>query len=218
MATYRELGRVLAKMATQVAYDPGYRRLKYVRDADDFLLGFHGPESEAETIKGRIGDFLGDHLKLELSPEKTLITPASEKARFLGYEITTYAKRDSETVSRRIRSRRHQVDDPRQGGGEPQRPVQGQGATQAQGRPPVRRRLYGRRGLRLRVQGIRAVLQTCLEPGLVRSPALGDVLVIAQDAGEDPQDDGLCDAVEVRRVPHHVGPVAAGSPPNGFSR
>ena len=80
MATYRELGRTLSGMATQVAYDPAYRRLKYVRYADDFLLGFHGPESEAETIKGRIGDFLRDHLKLELSPEKTLITPASEFA------------------------------------------------------------------------------------------------------------------------------------------
>jgi group II intron reverse transcriptase/maturase len=99
MATYRELGRTLAKMATQVAYDRGYRRLKYVRYADDFLLGFHGPESEAETIKGRIGDFLRDRLKLELSPEKTPITPASERARFLGYEITTYARRGSETVS-----------------------------------------------------------------------------------------------------------------------
>jgi group II intron reverse transcriptase/maturase len=99
MATYRELGRTLSGMATQVAYDPGYRRLKYVRYADDFILGFHGPEGEAETIKGRIGDFLRDRLKLELSPEKTLITPAAEEARFLGYEITTFAKRDSDTVS-----------------------------------------------------------------------------------------------------------------------
>ncbi|WP_157579467.1 HNH endonuclease [Singulisphaera acidiphila] len=49
-------------------------------------------------IKGRIGDFLRDHLKLELSPEKTLITPASEKARFLGYEITTRSKRTAQTV------------------------------------------------------------------------------------------------------------------------
>jgi hypothetical protein len=75
-----------------------YRRLKFVRYADDFILGLHGPESEAETIKGRIGDFLRDHLKLELSPEKTLITPASERARFLGYEITTWEKRQSKTV------------------------------------------------------------------------------------------------------------------------
>ena len=70
-----------------------------MRYADDFLLGFHGPEGEAEAIKGRIGDFLHDHLKLELSPEKTLITPATETARFLGYEITTFAKRDSDSVS-----------------------------------------------------------------------------------------------------------------------
>jgi hypothetical protein len=98
MATYRELGRTLAKMATQVVYDPGYRRLKYVRYADDFILGFHGPRGEAETIKGRIGDFLRDHLKLELSPEKTLITHATEKARFLGYEITTWPKREAGSV------------------------------------------------------------------------------------------------------------------------
>jgi hypothetical protein len=39
MATYRELGRVLARMPTQVSHDSGYRRLKYVRYADDFLLG-----------------------------------------------------------------------------------------------------------------------------------------------------------------------------------
>ena len=98
MATYRDLGHTLSKMQTQVAYDPGFRRLKYVRYADDFILGFHGPESEAETIKGHIGDFLRDHLKLELSPEKTLITPATERARFLGYEITTFDKQQSGSV------------------------------------------------------------------------------------------------------------------------
>jgi group II intron reverse transcriptase/maturase len=98
MATYRELGRILSNMATQVVYDPGFRRLKYVRYADDFLLGFHGPNDEAETIKGRIGDFLRDHLKLELSPEKTLITHVEQKARFLGYEITTWSKRDATSV------------------------------------------------------------------------------------------------------------------------
>jgi group II intron reverse transcriptase/maturase len=103
LATYRELGRTLSKMQTQVVYDPGYRRLKYVRYADDFLLGFHGPESEAEMIKDRIGDFLRDHLKLELSPEKTLITPATERARFLGYEITTWSKCRSDSVDTSLR-------------------------------------------------------------------------------------------------------------------
>jgi group II intron reverse transcriptase/maturase len=70
--------------------DPNYRRLRYIRYADDFLLGLSGPKKEAEEIRARIGTFLRDHLKLELSPEKTLITHAStEQARFLGYEIGT---------------------------------------------------------------------------------------------------------------------------------
>lgn len=69
--------------------DPGYRRLRYVRYADDFLLGFIGPKSEAEEIKQKLKEFLQEELKLELSQAKTLVTHArSEAARFLGYEIT----------------------------------------------------------------------------------------------------------------------------------
>ncbi len=68
--------------------DPGYRRLRYVRYADDILLGFAGPKSEAEEIKRRLAQFLHDELALELSETKTLITHArTSAARFLGYEI-----------------------------------------------------------------------------------------------------------------------------------
>src|ERR1039457_466362 len=68
--------------------DPGYRRLRYTRYADDHLLGFTGPKAEAEEIKQRLGRFLRDELKLELSADKTLITHArTQKARFLGYDI-----------------------------------------------------------------------------------------------------------------------------------
>jgi group II intron reverse transcriptase/maturase len=70
--------------------DPDYRRLRYVRYADDWLLGFAGPKHEAEQIRSRIGTFLRDELKLELSTSKTLITHAtSQAARFLGYDIKT---------------------------------------------------------------------------------------------------------------------------------
>jgi group II intron reverse transcriptase/maturase len=70
--------------------DPRYRRLRYVRYADDFLLGFIGPHSEAEEIKREIGTFLHDTLHLELSETKTLITHArSDVAHFLGYEMHT---------------------------------------------------------------------------------------------------------------------------------
>jgi group II intron reverse transcriptase/maturase len=76
------------KLPSQDTADPAYRRLHYIRYADDWLLGFAGPKAEAETIKERLRDYLRDHLKLELSEEKTLITHAGDQAaRFLGYEI-----------------------------------------------------------------------------------------------------------------------------------
>jgi hypothetical protein len=60
--------------------DPTYRRLHYIRYADDWLLGFAGPKAEAEEIKVRLQSFLRHHLNLELSAEKTLITHAGDKA------------------------------------------------------------------------------------------------------------------------------------------
>jgi Reverse transcriptase (RNA-dependent DNA polymerase)/Type II intron maturase len=82
--------------------DPGYRRLKYVRYADDFLLGFVGPKSEAEEIKQRLEVFLREQLRLELSQAKTLITHArTEKARFLGYEIQVLHNDKKQTDGRR---------------------------------------------------------------------------------------------------------------------
>jgi len=68
--------------------DPVFRRLHYVRYADDFLLCFAGPRQEALEIKAQLKQFLRETLKLELSETKTLITHArTEEARFLGYEI-----------------------------------------------------------------------------------------------------------------------------------
>jgi hypothetical protein len=46
--------------------DPSYRRLTSVRYADDMLLGFSGPKSEAEQIKSFLGTYLHETLKLEL--------------------------------------------------------------------------------------------------------------------------------------------------------
>lgn len=69
------------------AMDADFRRLQYVRYADDFLISVIGSKSECETIKADITQFMRDRLKLELSDEKTLITHAQDKAKFLGYEI-----------------------------------------------------------------------------------------------------------------------------------
>ena len=83
-------------------HDPGYRRLRYIRYADDFLLGFIGPLTEAEEIKERITTFLRTALKLTLSAEKTLMTHAhTGKARFLGYEIGIMNRSDKFDNQRR---------------------------------------------------------------------------------------------------------------------
>jgi group II intron reverse transcriptase/maturase len=88
-AEVRSLYRRLHSLPSQDARDPGYRRLRYCRYADDTLLGFAGPKAEAEQIKRRLAEFLRDDLKLDLSPDKTLITHArTQRARFLGYEIS----------------------------------------------------------------------------------------------------------------------------------
>lgn len=85
-----QLRRQMQQVPSLDPTDSDYRRLRYIRYADDWLLGFVGPRSEAEEIKGEIARFLRDHLKLELSATKTLITHArTGAARFLGYEIAT---------------------------------------------------------------------------------------------------------------------------------
>lgn len=84
---YREYGRLMKEIPS-VFEDEGYRKLEYIRYADDFLLSFAGPHWEAEEIKEEIRAYLERELALELSEEKTLITHArTGKARFLGYDI-----------------------------------------------------------------------------------------------------------------------------------
>ena len=97
MAAQRELGnhklarrlrREMQQLPSGDPYDRGYRRLRFVRYADDFLLGVIGPKAEAEQIKASLKIFLRETLKLELSKDKTLITHAtSQAAKFLGYEL-----------------------------------------------------------------------------------------------------------------------------------
>lgn len=79
--------------------DDGYKRLKYVRYADDFIIGVIGSKKDSQEIKENIKNFLETKLNLELSDEKTLITHTERAAKFLGYEIlvnkSNLAKRDA---------------------------------------------------------------------------------------------------------------------------
>lgn len=67
--------------------DESYKRIQYVRYADDFLIGVIGSKKDCEMIKKDVAEFLFQKLGLELSQEKTLITHGQKKAHFLGYSI-----------------------------------------------------------------------------------------------------------------------------------
>jgi group II intron reverse transcriptase/maturase len=104
-----KLRRQMQQLPYRDPNDADYRRLHYVRYADDFLLGFSGPKVEAEEIREHLRIFLQDELKLELSQEKTLITHAqTSAAHFLGYEIAVQHSNDklsSTTWTRNINGR-----------------------------------------------------------------------------------------------------------------
>lgn len=98
MATARRWANEASAVPSQDPNDPSYRRLRYVRYADDFMLGLIGTKEDAERIKEQLRTFLAERLGLEMSDEKTLITHAgTQRARFLGYEIGTM-KSDSRTA------------------------------------------------------------------------------------------------------------------------
>ena len=101
-ARARDLGKQQRSLPSRDPVDPGYRRLKYSRYADDHILGFIGPRAEAEEIKAKLAKFLRETLGLELSAEKTLITHArSQPARFLGYNIIVQHAETKITSGRR---------------------------------------------------------------------------------------------------------------------
>lgn len=89
----KEVRKVMRETPSQITDDPKYRRLNYIRYADDTLLGFIGTKEEAENIKEEVREWLQENLKLTLSTEKTLITHGrTEIANFLGYEICIMQK------------------------------------------------------------------------------------------------------------------------------
>lgn len=102
MGKARQYKKQLQKLPSLDTSDPPYRRLKFVRYADDFLLGYIGTKEEAKDIKQELEKDLRKELDLELSEEKTLITHArSEYAKFLGYHIHTLKSDGKQTNGRR---------------------------------------------------------------------------------------------------------------------
>lgn len=91
----KELTTQMKKLPSRDNFDPNYRRLLYIRYADDFLIGVIGTKQEAEEIKQKVGNRLAE-MKLPMSQEKTKVTHATlERAHFLGYDIYRTSRKDS---------------------------------------------------------------------------------------------------------------------------
>lgn len=95
----------IRKYKTYDQMDEGYKRMKYVRYADDFLIGIIGNQEDAIKIKKDLTEFFKTKLKLELSQEKTLITHNDQKVRFLGYDI--FIGQDDYIQKRRFGDKNH---------------------------------------------------------------------------------------------------------------
>lgn len=85
-----------------------YKVMKYVRYADDFIVGVNGSKEDCERLKQAMKNFLKDHLQLELSEEKTRITHHTKFATFLSYDISirhdlSMAKDKNGVVKRKYR-------------------------------------------------------------------------------------------------------------------
>lgn len=108
---YKEMRKKLIKLPYYDGMNKGYRSIKYVRYADDFLIAVHGSKEDSLTVKARIKEYLEKELKIELSDEKTLITYSQKGAKFLGYEIRIRNEETTKKVNglpRRVRKGRVQ--------------------------------------------------------------------------------------------------------------
>ena len=64
--------------------DVNFRRLKYVRYADDFLIGVIGTKNECEKIKADITKFMQEKLRLEMSQEKDFDYKCTRQRKIFG--------------------------------------------------------------------------------------------------------------------------------------
>ena len=91
MAEKERLLKELKKLRSQLLKTPCKsqtdKEIRYVRYADDFIIGVRGSREDCEEIKRKLSCFIRDSLKMELSEEKTLITHSNTYARFLGYDM-----------------------------------------------------------------------------------------------------------------------------------
>jgi group II intron reverse transcriptase/maturase len=71
-------------------YEVEYRNCKYIRYADDFIIGVLGPRELAVEIREKVKNFLTEELRVKLNLEKTKITHITKGIEFLGHIFSRY--------------------------------------------------------------------------------------------------------------------------------
>lgn len=81
--------RQMRTMRSVDSFDPNFRRMEYIRYADDFVILITGSLADANFIKNNVKDYLRVNCGLELNMDKTIISNLrTETWRFLGAEIS----------------------------------------------------------------------------------------------------------------------------------
>jgi len=102
-------------MPTKDTQDPNFRRLIFVRYADDFIMLLISSLKDAYTIRRKIKDFLKNHLGLDLNVDKTTINHIQKGFNFLdafikqrGSVITKEIRNTSSSSNSRSRSAKYE--------------------------------------------------------------------------------------------------------------
>jgi len=99
----RTLHKKLLSIPSYDPFDPEYKKMVYVRYADDWVIGIRGSYRDTSTTKEKIKDFLMNELGLEINEKKTLITNTRMgRINFLGVK---FFKTHHNVVTKSLRGR-----------------------------------------------------------------------------------------------------------------
>ena len=88
----KRLAMLRRRVPSMLINDPNFKRIMYLRYADDFIIMVAGTSDDAKLIKNRLCDILDKRCGLELNKEKTVITATKDGFKFLGaYCVKPYS-------------------------------------------------------------------------------------------------------------------------------
>ncbi len=87
---FREVGRKMKEIPSGDTHGNGFKRLKYCRYADDFIIGITGTKRDAKEVMQKVVTFLQEKLNLQVADDKSNLLSAKKGVHFLSYHIRTW--------------------------------------------------------------------------------------------------------------------------------